>query len=328
MGDVRLVGKGGSQVSRPWLVADGHVDSLGDVVLGRRRLGQAGKGQWDAPRSQSANVRLQTLACWVEPRYKPERALAQLLALVEAFWEEVEVTPGVRAITRAQDLEALTADGAYGWLLAVEGVDGHAATLSGLRLLFRLGVRLLSLTWNERNGLADGAGEDPGGGGLSRAGRAYVREMNRLGMVVDVAHLAEAGFWDVLDLSERPVLASHANCWTLAPHPRNLRDRQLRALARQGGMVGLTFVPEFLGGTPSVDRVVDHVLHVLDVVGDDRHVGWGSDFDGVEVPVPGLASVADVPRLAERMLERGLSETTVARVMGENLMAFWQQALP
>lgn len=309
-----------------WMVVDTHVDSLLGVVRQRRSLDER-VGQWNWPEAQQAGVRLQVLACWVEPVYKPMQYWERLTALLWAFWDEVEAHPEVIPVRTARDLAQVEAGGGGGWLLAVEGLGGFAASLTGLRGLYRLGVRMASLTWNERNELADGAAEDPGGGGLSRAGRAYLAEMERLGVVVDLAHLAEAGFWDVLNLAHYAPVVSHANCWTLAPHRRNLRDRQIRALAARGGVQGITLVPEFLGGRADLDRVVDHIEHALEVVGDDRHLGLGTDFDGVEQPVEGVETVAQLPRLAERMSARGLADDTIARVMGENFWHYFQQAL-
>lgn len=195
-----------------------------------------------------------------------------------------------------------------------------------VRLLHRLGVRLISLTWNQRNALADGAGEDPGGGGLSRAGREMVREMNRVGIVVDVSHLSEAGFWDVLEASSCPVVASHSNCRALASHRRNLSDGQIRALAMVGGVQGITYVRDFLGSGEDLERVADHIGYALDVVGDDRHTGLGSDFDGVEVPVAGLEDVTHLPALADVLSRRGLSDESIARVFGYNYLEFFEHA--
>lgn len=305
----------------PWPWADTHADSLGDVLAGRRRLGeQSAGGQWDVVRMRAAGQRLAFLSCWVEPAHKPAGALARLLAYLDAAHTELERDPSLTLVRDAASLEAAWARPAGGVLLAVEGAEAVGTDPAVLRILWRLGVRALSLTWNERNLLADGAAEDPGGGGLSRAGRRIVAEMNRLGMVVDVSHLAEAGFWDVLALSTRPPLASHSNCRALAGHPRNLSDAQIRALARAGGVQSVTFVREFLGGTRDRAAVVRHILHHLDVVGDDRHLGLGSDFDGVTETVPGLEDATRVPDLFDDLARAGLSEATLRRVAGENVV--------
>ncbi|CAB1128869.1 putative Membrane dipeptidase [Candidatus Hydrogenisulfobacillus filiaventi] len=307
-------------------IVDTHADSLGAVLAGRRRLfDPAAEGQWDFVRATQSGQRLQFLSCWVEPEYVPDRALARLLAYIEAFWREVEAAPGlVRPVRAAEDLAGVVAGAPLGVALAVEGGDALGTDPGRVSLLYRLGVRMLSLTWNGRNQLADGA-EEPGAGGLSRAGRRMVEAMNRVGMIPDVSHLAERGFWELLEIAALPPVASHSNCRALADHPRNLSDVQIRALAERGGVQGITYVRAFLGGTADLERVVDHVLHVLDVTGTDSSVGLGSDFDGVEEAVPGLEDVSRVGALAERLSGRGLSEATVARVMGGNWLRYLEQ---
>lgn len=307
------------------LVVDTHADSLGDVLKGTRHLGEHAKtGQLDFPRMrQGGGATIQFLSCWVEPEYKPERALGRLMSYLDAFWQEVAANPEVYPIQSAQDWQTVVAGNHLGVVASVEGAEGVGTDPARVRLLHRLGVRLMSLTWNERNALADGAGEDPGGGGLSRAGRHIIAEMNRLGMVIDVSHLAQAGFWDVLEYSTRPVIASHSNCRRLAPHWRNLTDAQIRALAGHGGIQGITFVRPFLGAGQDIEAVIDQMLHHLAVVGDDRHLGLGSDFDGVPEPVPGLEDVTCLLQLAERMSRRGLADLTIRRIFGYNYQDFF-----
>ncbi len=309
---------------------DTHADSLGAVLAGERSLAAVDvppRGQADIPRLQAVGVTLQFFSCWVESRYKPEQALPRLLQYIDAFYSAVAADTRVVPVTGADSLARVESseDPRVGAALSVEGAEALGAEPAILRVLWRLGVRLLSLTWNQRNALADGAGEDPGGGGLSRAGRAMVQEMNRLHMVVDVSHLAAQGFWDVMDVSAAAPIASHSNCRALAAHPRNLSDAQIRALAGRGGVQGITFVPSFLGGRKDRERVADHVLHHLAVVGDDRHLGIGSDFDGVPEPVAGLEDVAQWPSLLDALSHRGLSDETILRIAGGNFLALFRE---
>jgi membrane dipeptidase len=310
------------------VVVDTHADSLGAVLRGERHLFERSqRGQLDFPRMREAGHTLQFFSLWVEPEYKPERAMQRLVQYIDAFWQEVGDHPEwISAVTDRASLERVMQHGGLGAVMSIEGSEGIGTDPAMVRILHRLGVRLASLTWNERNALADGAGEDPGGGGVSRAGRAIIRAMNQVNIVVDVSHLAEAGFWDVLEISEKPVIASHSNARALAPHRRNLSDAQIRALAAKQGIMGITFVRDFLGGEAHMDRVIDHMIYVLDLLGNDQHIGLGSDFDGVETPVPGLEDVTKLPQLASRMSERGLSDTTIRRIFGQNYIEFFTQA--
>lgn len=312
-----------------WMpVVDTHADSLGQVLSGQRTLRDfTGRGQLDFTRMAEIGHTLQCFSLWVEPDYKPERALSRLLQYVDAFWQEIQgQSATITPVLDLNDLKRVVRGPIMGALMSVEGAEALGTDPARVRILYRLGVRLMSLTWNQRNMLADGAGEDPGGGGLSQHGRAIVQEMNRVGIVLDVSHLAEAGFWDALEYSRNPVIASHSNCRGLQSHRRNLSDRQIRALASHGGVQGITFVREFLGGTQDLLRVVDHCLYALNVVGNDRHLGLGSDFDGVQIPVTGLEDVTKLTQLAEELSARGISDASIGRIFGYNYLEFWESA--
>ena len=149
-----------------------------------------------------------------------------------------------------------------------------------------------------------------------------VGEMDRLGMVVDVSHLSEAGFWDVVEVSKRPIIASHSNSKSLCSHPRNLTDDQAKAIAKKGGVIGVNFAGYFLGeGRRSLTGVIDHIDHLCTVVSPE-HVGLGSDFDGLpfEQLPDELKDVSGLPKIAEGLAARGYSEQVIKGIMGENLL--------
>ncbi len=310
-----------------WVV-DTHADSLLDALKGKRHLyARSGEGQLDFPRMLEAGHRLQFLSCWVEPEFKPERALPRILTFVDQFYQEVAGSPDtVVAVRDVPTLDMALSSGKIGVVMSMEGAEAVGTEPALVRVMQRLGFRLMSLTWNERNALADGAGEDPGGGGISVSGRAIVQEMNAQNIVLDVSHLAHAAFWDALEISQKPVIASHSNCRTLADHRRNLTDAQILALAAQGGVQGITFVRDFLAGSENADRVVDHMLYHLELVGNDQHLGLGSDFDGVDHPVDGLEDVTHLGSLADLMSTRGMSDETVRRILGGNYIEFYRKA--
>jgi membrane dipeptidase len=203
----------------------------------------------------------------------------------------------------------------------MEGAEGLEGDLGVLRMMYRLGVRWIGMTWNHRNQAADGLFEARTGGGLTKFGVELVREMNRLGMLVDIAHLAPAGVRDVFEVSEAPVIASHANAHAVCPAPRNLSDEQLAGIAATGGLVGATYVPDFItdGEEPAtLDMLVDHVDHMVRVAGVD-HVGLGSDFDGFGDPPPaGLEDASCVPNVTARLLERGYTSEDTQKILGGN----------
>lgn len=213
------------------------------------------------------------------------------------------------------DLEAAKAVGKLAVILAIENSEVLEGSLYALRALRQIGVRSLGLTHHPRARAADGCEEGKYGGGLTRFGRQLVRLMNELGVVVDVSHISERGFWEVLEVVERPILASHSNCRALCDHPRNLTDEQLQALAENGGVVGITFVPSFVdSAAPSLERLLDHLDHTIQVAGID-HVGLGSDFDGGGTV---LADATCYPQITVGLRAHGYTPQQVHQVLGAN----------
>lgn len=229
-----------------------------------------------------------------------------------------------RIIRRAQDIHDAKRDGVPGLLLAVEHADATERSLNVLRALYELGVRSIGLTHNVSSAAADGNAEAREGVGLTDYGRELVWEMNRLGMVVDLAHVSPSAFYDSLQVSTRPIIFSHGNARALCDHPRNLTNDQLRALADHGGVIGLSFVPFFVDAlAPSLERFLDHIDHVVNVAG-IQTVGLGSDFDGGGTLLPGAA---DLPSVTEGLLRRGYSEDDVRLFLGGNTLRLLTDAL-
>lgn len=219
-----------------------------------------------------------------------------------------------RIARAADDITAAKRDGAVAAILALEDSDGLERSLNILTALHALGLRSVGITHNPVSWAAAGA-DEPAGGGLTSHGVALVRELNRLGILVDVSHLNDAGFWDVIAQTDRPLIASHGNCRALCSHPRNLDDRQIEAVAATGGVVALTFVPKFVSAVePNLDRLLDHVDHAIAVAGPE-HVGLGSDFDGGGTVVP---HAGEYPALTAGMAARGHDEQVIRGVLGLN----------
>ena len=305
------------------VVFDAHVDTVLHLGTGRHLAERSTSGHVDLPRLREGGVDLQVFALYIEPTYKPERALARLVHLWDRLMTELAAAGSAVCLCRTvRDLETVPASGSLGAILSVEGGEVVGTDLAALRALHALGVRAMGLTWNERNAIADGAGETHAQGGLTVFGHQVVAEMNRLGMVVDVSHLCERSFWDVIAASGAPVVASHSNARALCNHVRNLHDAQIVALARAGGVMGMNFFAQFLDERPDradVARVCDHIDHICGLVG-PRHVGIGSDFDGIGQVPRGLQDVAHLPAITEELLRRGYGDADVAMVLGGNFL--------
>jgi len=229
------------------LILDGHVDTAQRMLDGpddiTRRLPD---GHIDLPRMKAGGLSAAFFAIWVDETYGPGTAFRRAMALIDAIRAFTDTVSGAELATTADDVRAAVGRGHVAVLMGVEG--GHAIenSIENLEAFYDRGVRYMTLTWNNGNDWA-GASMDPTrSGGLSDFGRRVVRRMNELGMLVDVSHVSDRTFQDVLEVSTKPVIASHSCCRALASHPRNLTDDQLRAIARQGGMVGINFFPVFL----------------------------------------------------------------------------------
>jgi membrane dipeptidase len=163
---------------------------------------------------------------------------------------------------------------------------------------------------------------------LTALGRKVVREMNRLSMIVDLAHINEKGFYDTLKVSSKPVIVSHANARAICDHPRNLSDDQLRALRDASGVIGLSFCPDFVDKKrATIERLLDHFVHVAEVAG-VNHLGFGSDFDGIEAVIPGLEDVTAMPTLVNGLAARGFSHCEIEKITSKNFLRIVNDILP
>lgn len=322
-----LNGKDAHRLHQDILVIDGHCDTILAVVRGAGRLGTYREtGHVDLPRLKEGGVKVQFFAAFIESLYKPFSSLTRTMQLIDAFHTEVEdnsdcLAPGLTMRQIRRELR----EGKTIAVLGIEGGEALNGDLSVLRMLYKLGVRFLGLTWNQRNQLADGVGESITKGGLTNFGCAVITEMNRLGIIIDLAHISAAGFWDALERSRHPVMVSHTNCFKLCPHPRNLTDDQIKALARKGGIMGLSFVPDFLGkGRTSITNFFDHLDHVAGLAGTDV-IAIGSDFDGIDNTPDGLYDCRCFPAITAGLLERGYTEKEVRGIMGENMFRLMEK---
>jgi len=305
------------------------VDSHNDTIMAHKRLGislneRTSKTQVDIPRLREAKVDVAFFAVDVTRAVK--NYLTYALDAFGFFDRNLEyASTEVSIVATKRDLFEAIRSGNLAIIMAIENSDATEGSLDVLRMLFKLGVRSIGLTHNTRSLAADGVGESRTGGGLTNFGVQLVEEMNRLGIVVDLAHISEKGFWDALEVSKKPLIVSHGNCKALCNHRRNLTDDQIRGLASKGGVIGVTFVPAFVDEKkPSLSRLIDHVDHIVDVAGID-HVGIGSDFDGGGTL---LKDVMELPKITERLLERGYGEGEVKKILGENFLRVLSEVLP
>lgn len=346
---------------------DAHVDSLQLALDLGCDLGLQSPGQWDLPRAIRGGVGATVLVCWVDPAFLPKGAQKRAWALFEAGEDLARRHPGlIRLVGNGEQLERAQADGCLAGIMGIEG--GHAIEndLDCLRAFFGRGLRVMTLVWNNHlpwiRSCQAGAGADIPRG-ISEFGRAVVVEMNRLGMLVDLSHAGETAFYEVLECSSQPVMASHSGCLALHDHPRNLSDDQLRSLSAANGVVGIVFHPGFLDAearaadaaiyatsayrdlqgegetarmllqrehlsrhAPAlpIERLLDHIAHACDVAGVE-HVGIGTDYDGILRAPEGLEDASCYPILRAALAKRGFLDSEVDAILGGNMKRLFAQ---
>ena len=226
--------------------------------------------------------------------------------------------------TSAEEVRAAAGEGKVAVMLSVEGATLLECSVVNLYYAYKEGVRLVNLVWNKDNRLC-GAAMDSGSG-LTGHGVRFVKAAWNLGVGVDLSHASEQTFWDVLEIAERPVLCSHSNARTLCDHNRNLTDEQIRALIANGGVIGLNFCPDFLGGDRDMNAVLGQVEHFL-ALGAGKTLCLGGDLDGIESMPEGMSGVENMPELYEALLAMGLKEELVQDIFWNNLLDYMERAL-
>ena len=210
-------------------------------------------------------------------------------------------------------------------LLSVEGGEIFEGSVERVREFHARGIRMAALTWNNENEIAFPA---KGGSkeGIKPQGWTILREMAALHMAADTSHLNEAGFWDLIDRHGQPPMASHSCAAKLRPHFRNLTDEQIRAMAARGGWIGVNFYPNFLreDGRAGVEDIVNHIDHMCQL-GAEKNVGFGSDFDGIEIAPDDCQSPADIPAILDALRRRGYSEEAVEDIAGRNFLNYYRR---
>jgi membrane dipeptidase len=333
------------KLHREAIVIDTHNDITSAITDDGFDMGAkdtSGKNQTDIPRMKEGGLDADFFAIYVAAKYAKEGGAARrALDMIDGVYEQARRHPeSLEMAFTSDDIRRIHKAGKIAALMGIEG--GHAIedSLSPLRQFYRLGVRYMTLTHTNTNNWADSAGginnpAEKRHGGLSDFGREVVREMNRLGMMVDVSHVADDTFQDVIETTQAPVIASHSSCRALTNVPRNLTDDMLKALAQNRGVVMINFYNGFINteyarpgaqapakpaNVATMEMLIQHFEHAIKVAGID-HVGIGSDFDGVDGMLPGgMEDVSKLPAITYELLKRGYSDADVKKVLGGNML--------
>lgn len=299
--------------------ADAHCDFLyGMVNYGYDLRKPAKKQAIRLDKMQSGGVKLQFFAAWIDMQLDMN-PLCQCMGMIDAYYRMLDQNPEL--VPLGADFDPSGPRTAT--VLTVEGGEAIEANLYNIRILHRLGVRAMTLTWNDPNRLAHPATEAHCRKGLTKLGKEAIREMCRVGIAPDLAHLNDRGIDDVLSIADRPVFASHSNARALCDHPRCLKDEHIREIAKKGGVIGVNFYHKQLNDErmARLDDVIDHIEHIASI-GGIGCAAIGSDFDGMGLYINGLSSSEGLELIAEALLRRNYTEADVRRIMFDNLYGY------
>lgn len=313
-------------------ICDCHCDTLTELYNKNASLYE-NEQHFDIKRQIALGGGLQFCAIYVPTEvFRYQGGLRYTLCLLDKYNQEIkklhENGIDVLQVRTAEDADNVLKHKAA-TLLAIEEGGAIDGSLEALRCLYELGVRTMTLTWSNRNDIADGINEEATGSGLTLFGKQVVAEMNRLGMLVDVSHISTAGFWSVIESSTKPIIATHSNAKSLCSHPRNLNDEQIKALAQNGGLAGITFAGQFLEEdwrNACIESVYKHIDYILNLIGNDDHIGFGSDFDGISHPPYNIQGVQDYKPLIE-YLSKYYSDETINKITHQNVINLLQKVL-
>lgn len=312
-------------------VFDLHCDTalalLGEDLLEKGNL-RSNRLHIDLERAATNGCYAQCFACFTTPFMKEwnqvspetvfERELENIMSQIQSNSDLIE-----QAFS-AEDVEENRKKGKMSAILTIEGPAGFGFDPAMLELLYKVGFRISSLGWNESNVLT---GSHQTGEGLTDLGREYVKEAQRLGILVDVSHISDKGFWDIMDVTTQPVVATHSNSRHVCDVSRNLTDDMFRAICRSGGVAGFNQCAPFVGEKPTLDTVCDHILHWLELDPEGKHIALGGDLDGCDELPEGFRGIQSYPAMAQRLLERGLTEKMVEDIFWNNAVGVMKRAI-
>ena len=263
----------------------------------------------------------QCFACFTTDQQKPgvDRGPSPLVFFerqTDAIYSQVEANSDrIRLAFSGKDVQNNYEDGIMSAVMTIEGPAGFGFDPALLEDLYKVGFRITTLGWNEKNPLT---GSHVTGGGLTDLGKVYVREAQRLGMLIDVSHISDEGFYDIMDITQAPVIASHSNSRAVWGVSRNLTDDMFQKICATGGVVGMNLYADFVGGNADVDAFCDHIFHLLELDPQGKHIALGGDLDGCDKLPAGINGIEDYPAIADCLLARGLDEAMVRDIFWNN----------
>ena len=312
------------------IICDAHCDTAMRITNdGFDISARSNTGHVDIPRLIEGEVGVQVFACWIG---KPGEPLDHYSGLAKQMINGLYAQFGknfnaIHPVLNAKDIQNANKNDKISAVIGIEGGQAIEDSLYMLNVFYGLGVRIMTIVWGSTN-WADASWDPVQHNGLTSFGKSVIKEMNRLGMIVDVSHSSDKTTWDVLETSSEPIIASHSCAQALCGHVRNVNDELIKAISQANGVICVNFCPAFLDedyrtgkktDPPSIDKVIEHIEHIAGVGGIDC-VGIGSDYDGMGPAPIGLEDVSKLPNIAKKLIERGYKNDDVAKIIGGNFL--------
>ena len=308
-------------------IVDGHSDVLLNYLRdGNYNFKKKTKFQVDLPKMEEANLLLEVFA--VCPALAGDQALKKSIKLIDKFNYLLENTKKIELVRTYKEIDNIIDSNKIAAVLSLEGADG-ISNLSTLRVFYELGVRMVTLTWNYKNYIAYGLAESEDGKGVTKFGKKFIKEMDDLGMVIDLSHLTPTSFWDVIKYSKNPLVASHSNVKSICNHKRNLTDNQIKAIAKTDGLIGINFCPEFIKENKSeveITDLIEHINYIKNLVGID-YIGLGTDYDGITKTPKNLKDISKLPNLIDELKKNNFSNNEIEKIINKNWLRIFKKVL-
>lgn len=326
------------------MIFDLHCDTLYELYK-KKKAGEAlslasSELAIDEKKLSLGNYTAQCFAAWVTQRHENPYLVCK--EIIEIFREELKKSEILAPVSEYTDVIRNMENKKISAILSLEDAMPIGTDMERLREFYELGVRMIALVWNYPNPVGypnndmskpvlEGASQIPDTvRGLTEFGRELVSEMNRLGIIVDVSHLSDAGFYDVCEISRKPFVASHSNARSVCSHVRNMTDHMLKKLAESGGVVGINYFESFMNndkirGRETVNCFIEHMKHIKNIIGYD-HIALGSDFDGIGKGTE-LETAKDMPNLIDGLLRHGVSESDIEKITYKNALRVFRESI-
>lgn len=303
------------------LFIDGHCDTLSKALDENKKL-DINDLQFSFQMADEIGGGIQIMACFIEPTYLKEKngGFIRCNEIIKKINEYEEKNNKKIIIKNKKDLQNAIINNKTKVILSVENGSAISGNIKNIEFLYNKGIRIMSLTWNEDNDIACGA-NTKNDRGLTCFGIEYIKKLVEYNILIDVSHLSEKSFWDVVNLVNVPIVATHSNVYNICKNPRNLKDNQIKAIANSGGIIGICFYSEFLNSNSkaNIKDIIKHIKYIKDLVGID-YIGLGSDFDGMSIneTAEDVKNINELVNVIKELKKEGFSEEEINKIMKNN----------